>query len=184
MNKLIVDKYVITTDSNEISSLLLFLKKHNIRAYNYKVSFINSKLFVRIMLSDNVILAIENLLLDNAEKIVPKEKIPESKYYIEFHNVHPSDINFFNSMSLNSAEFHVFSSHILCKIEDYRCKVKDKNQLLVLSEIFNEVKKLTKPFNMNYLINKEKEKMLCEIVSKYRGIRDPSKFICYSNTPP
>jgi len=178
MNKLIVDKYVITTDSTDISSILLFLKKYNIRAYNYKVLYINSRLFVRVILNDNVILAIENLPLDKAEEIIPKEKIQESKYYIEFHNVYPSDIDFFNSLFFNSAEFHVFPSYILCKIEDYRCKVKDKNQLLVLSEIFDEVKKVTRPFNMNYLISKEKEKMLCEIISRYRGIRDPNKFAC------
>ena len=178
MNKLIFDKYVITTDSKDLSPLLSFLKRYNIKAYNYKVSFVNDRLFVRVVLNSNVILAIENLPLERAEEVIPKEKIPESKYYLEFHNVYPSDIDFFNRLFFNSAEFHIFSSYILCKIEDYRCKVKEKTQLATLSEIFPEVKKVTTPFNMNYLISKEKERMLCEILSKYRGIRDPSKFIC------
>jgi len=118
------------------------------------------------------------LPLEKAELIIPKEKISASRYYIEFHNANPSGIDFFNNLSFNSAEFHVFSSHILCKIEDYRCKVKEKNQLSVLSEILPQVIKATRPFNMNYLISMEKEKMLCEIISKFRGIRDPNKFIC------
>ena len=74
MNKLVVDKYIILTDNNDISFLLSFLKKHDIRTYNYKVLFIKNKLFIRIVLTNNIILSIENLPLEKAESIIPKEK--------------------------------------------------------------------------------------------------------------
>ncbi|WP_369610356.1 hypothetical protein [Sulfurisphaera javensis] len=170
--KVIISHYVITTDVNDLSPLINFLEKYKIRAYNYKVKYVNGKVFVRAILSDNVILSIENLTLDEAEKLIPPE-IQPSKYYIEFHNVRPENISFFNSLSFYSAEFHVFPSYIFCKIDEYRCKVKEEEILTKLSEIFSTIKNITKPFNMNFLNNKEK--LICEIILKYNGIRNPEE---------
>jgi len=175
VKKVIAKNYVITTDSDDLSQLLSFLEKYRIRAYNYKVRYISDKLSTRIILSENVILSIENLPLDEAEKLIPKEEISPSSYYLEFHNVPPSNISFFNSLSFTEAEFHVFSSNILCKIEGFRCKVKELEVLQILSRIFPEVKRMVKPFNMNFLVSKDRESLICEILLKSIGVRNTSE---------
>lgn len=179
MNKIIIDKYIIATDVYDITELLSFLKENNIRAYNYKVRFIGGKIFLRAIVSENVILSIENLTLDKARNLFKEiEEKRESKYLLEFHNTPPSDIEFFNKLSFLEGEFHIFPQHILCKVENYRCKVKDRNILKILSEIFPTIRELTRPFNMNYLISKDRNELLCEVLSKYRGIRNPNLFFC------
>ncbi|BFI76909.1 hypothetical protein [Sulfurisphaera ohwakuensis] len=175
MKKVIAKNYVITTDSDDLSQLLSFLEKYKIRAYNYKVRYISDKLSTRIVLSENVILSIENLPLDEAEKLIPKEEISPSSYYLEFHNVPPSNISFFNSLSFTEAEFHVFSWNILCKIEGFRCKVKELEVLQILSQIFPAVKRMVKPFNMNFLVSKDRESLICEILLKSIGVRNTSE---------
>lgn len=172
MEKIISSRYVIITDTKDVSQLLDFLEKYKIRAYNYKVIYQKGKIYLRAILSENIILAIENLTLSKAEELFPSS-VEESKFYLEFHNVKPCNVSLFNSLSLENAEFHVFNNYVMCIVEGFRCKVENFEVLFPLSEIFPIIRKNFNPFNMNFLYSKDN--LLCQIYLKSQGIRDPKE---------
>ncbi|AWR96868.1 hypothetical protein DFR86_04385 [Acidianus sulfidivorans JP7] len=170
MKKEVIDKYVITTDTDDISKLVEFLRKYKISAYNYKVIYTNGKISVRAKISNNVILSIQDKYIDEAELLI--SKVPDSKYFIEFHNVKPENeiINLLNNLSFPFAsEFHVFKNYFSCNIEKFRFKLTNLNVLEALSKEYPKIKELFPPFNVGYILT---DKVLCEVGLKFHGIRN------------
>ncbi|ARM75439.1 hypothetical protein [Acidianus manzaensis] len=169
--KEVIGKYVITTDTKDLTNLLNFLTKYNVSAYNYKLSYLNGKISIRIKISNNVFLSIQGLTINSAESII--SYVSDSKYFIEFDNVKPDEniIKFLNNLNFPaSSEFHVLNNNtIICYIEGYRCKINKIEILKALARDFRKIKALFPPLNLGYLST---ENVLCEIGLKANGIRN------------
>lgn len=175
--KKIVGRYVITTDTKDLSRLFEFLSKHNVFAYNYKVSYLQGKLSVRIKAGFNVILSLQGLSLEEAEKLISSTN-KESRYLVEFHNTRLNEeiIDILNSLDFpETSEFHVLKDNkILCMIDGFRFKVTDVKILKNLSKDLKKIEEYFKPFNAGVIFS---ENVLCEVALKYHGIRNVNAVI-------
>ena len=174
--KLIVRNYVINAYTENIKDLLDFLEKYNIKAYNYKIIYNNNnKVSFKAIISKNVLLSIENMELDEAEKVFTNKLIlGESKYLVEFHNViHPEVIERLNSLSfpLSESRFDVFKNYVLGSASGFRFYDKlDLKGIKCLSKKFEEIVKYFRPFNIGWL--RECENAICFVALKYFGVRN------------
>ncbi|AHC51459.1 hypothetical protein SUSAZ_05515 [Sulfolobus acidocaldarius SUSAZ] len=122
--KLVVGKYVITTDTQNIGQLLDILNRYNVKAFNYKVRFIGGKLTVNVV-KGAVVLSIENLSLTEAESLLKEStdvnlKDNDNRFSIFFHNMPTNDniINKLQSIKLPSCVVHFYRDKVKVRTLD------------------------------------------------------------------
>ncbi|TRM83596.1 hypothetical protein DJ531_04970, partial [Sulfolobus sp. A20-N-F6] len=176
MIKNIIDKYVITSDSDnihELKELVDLLEKYNVKAYNYKVEYLRGKVNIRVM-KGNVILDLANLTLGELEETLNKsEELFTNRFKITFHNC-PSLREILDKLertNLPYSEINVFRDSVKIRIIDKNISFIDSRDLeatYYLSLILDKVNLTDVNLGRITRVND----MLAFILLKAHGIRD------------
>ncbi|AAY80506.1 hypothetical protein [Sulfolobus acidocaldarius] len=172
--KLVVGKYVITTDTQNIGQLLNILNTYNVKAFNYKVRFIDGKLTVNVVKGD-VILSIENLSLSEAESLLKEStdvNLKDDRFSIFFHNMPTNHdiINRLESIKLPSCVVHFYRDRVKVRTLD-GISFEDSLDMEATEALSLIIDRIKTPLVLGKI--KRYEHMYLYSLLKSFGIRDP-----------